>query len=178
MLPKPSLMLPARYGGIIMAVISSGPGLSLINCFCCAGILFGGMMSVFFYKKDLLPDHPQLTSGDAIALGALAGVFGALIGTAITAGILAAFGNVTAELIRNVLEKYSEDLPPGTLDQIESGMARGGFTILHLISSLVIDTIFGLLGGLIGYAIWKPKTLQMPPPSYMPPPPPPAAPQG
>ena len=178
MKPKPSLVLPALYGGIIMAVISAVPGLNLINCFCCAGILFGGMMSVFFYKKDLLPDHPQLTSGDAIGLGALAGVFGALIGTAITAAMLAAFGNVTAEILRSVMEKYSEDLPPGTLDQIESGMARGGLTILHLVTSLIIDTIFGLLGGLIGFAIWKPKPSQMMPPSYMPPSPPPSMPQG
>lgn len=134
-------------------------------------------MAVFFYKKDLLPDQPQLSSGDAVGLGALAGVFSAFIGTAITAAILAAFGNVTAEIFRGVLEKYSDNFPPGTLDQIESSMARGGLTILHLVSSLIIDTIFGLLGGLIGYAIWKPRPGQMAPPSYMPPPPPVSTPQ-
>ena len=63
---KPGMLMPALYGGIIMAVISTVPGLSLINCLCCAGVLLGGFMAVFFYKKELMPDMPPMTSSDGI----------------------------------------------------------------------------------------------------------------
>jgi len=170
MQPKPSIVIPALYGGIIIAVISAVPGLNLLNCLCCAGVLLGGAMSVFFYKKDLTPQHPPLTSGDALQLGVLAGVFGAIIGSAISAAILAAFGDVSRHFIMSFMEQYRNEFPPETFDQMERGMAMGGgFWLIALVTSLVIDAIFGLLGGLIGYAIWKPKPGAMPPPSYMPP---------
>ncbi len=170
MQPKPSVLMPALYGGIVIAVISAVPGLNLLNCLCCAGVMIGGAMSVFFYKKDLTESHPTLTSGDAVQLGALAGVFGAIIGSAISAAILAAFGDVSKHMIMTFMEQYRNDIPSEAFDQMERGMAMGGgLWVISLVSSLVIDTIFGLLGGLIGYAIWKPKAGAAPPPSYTPP---------
>jgi hypothetical protein len=175
---KPSIVLPALYGGIIIAAISAIPGLNLINCLCCAGVLLGGALSVFFYKKDLGPEQQQLSSGTAIQLGTLAGVFGAIIGTAITAAIFAAFGNVSKEIIASFFERFRDQLPPDAFDQAMRGLESGGLTILTLVTSLIIDTIFGLLGGLIGFAIWKPKPgmmTQPPQPRYVPPAPPPPA---
>ncbi|HTY01742.1 MAG TPA: hypothetical protein VMG09_17080 [Bacteroidota bacterium] len=170
MQPKPSVLMPALYGGIVIAVISAVPGLNLLNCLCCAGVMIGGAMAVFFYKKDLTEGHPPLTSGDAVQLGALAGVFGALIGSAISAAILAAFGDVSKQLLLSFMDQYRSRIPPEAFDQMERSMAMGGgLWIISLVSSLVIDTIFGLLGGLIGYAIWKPKPGATPPPSYTPP---------
>jgi hypothetical protein len=50
---QPSKFMPALYGGIIMAVISAVPVVNLVNCFCCAGIMLGGFLAVFFFKKEL-----------------------------------------------------------------------------------------------------------------------------
>lgn len=164
---QPSKLMPALYGGIIMGVISAVPVLNFVNCICCAGILFGGFMAVFFYKKDLPPAVP-LTNSDGLQLGALAGVFGAVIGSILTAGIFALMGNVTGEMMTSFLEQYADQMPPGTMDQIAEGMREGGISILNFIMSLVIDTIFGLLGGLIGYSVFKSKqlpTVQPPAPS-------------
>ncbi|MGA9118912.1 MAG: hypothetical protein WB699_06060 [Bacteroidota bacterium] len=175
MQPKPSVLMPALYGGIIIAVISAVPGLNLLNCLCCAGVMLGGAMAVFFYKKDLTEGHPPLTSGDALQLGALAGVFGAILASAISAAILAAFGDVSRHLIMSFMDQYRNDIPPEAFEQMERSMAMGGgIWAITLVTSLIVDTIFGLLGGLIGYAIWKPKPGAMPPPSYMPPANPPA----
>ncbi len=168
---KANKLLPALYGGIIMGVISGVPGLSLINCLCCAGVLFGGFMGVFFYKKGLTEKMPSLTAGDSVAVGALAGVFGAIIGSAITAMIFASLGNVGGEIAMRFLDRYRDQMPPGTLDQIEENFQRGGLSVLHFVLSLFIDVLFGLLGGLIGYAVFKPKGGAAP----MQPPPAPAA---
>jgi hypothetical protein len=161
--------MPALYGGIIMAIISSVPGLNLLNCLCCAGILLGGAMAVFFYQKDLTPDHPPMTNSDAVQLGLLAGVFGALIGSAISAAIMAAFGNVAGQMIKSMMEQYSDQMPPGTMEKFEEGLKQNGFSFLQVIFALLLDSLFGLLGGLIGFAIWKPKVPPIAPPSYMPP---------
>ncbi len=168
---KPSIVLPALYGGIIIAAISAIPGLNLLNCLCCAGVLLGGALSVFFYKKDLKPEHAPLESGTAIQLGALAGVFGAIIGTAITAAIMAAFGNVSRHVIASFLEGFRDQMPSEAFDQAIRSLENGGLTIVTLVISLVIDTLFGLLGGLIGFAIWKPKPGAATPPPQVPPPP-------
>ncbi len=168
---KPSIVLPALYGGIVIAAISAIPGLNLLNCLCCAGVLLGGALSVFFYKKDLVgPDQAVLTSSTAIQLGALAGVFGAILGTAITAAIFALFGNVSREFVAQILERYREQFPPEAFDQAMRSLETGGLTVLTLVVSLIIDTLFGLLGGLIGFAIWKPKPGAELPPSPPPPP--------
>ncbi len=170
--------MPSLYGGIIIGVISAVPGLNIINCLCCAGVLLGGALSVFFFKKDLPPQYP-LTNGDAIQLGALSGVFGAINGTAISAAILAAFGNIGREFIAGILEGMKDQIPPEAFDRAMHGMENGAITIFHFGASLLIDTLFGLLGGLIGFAIWKPKPgFPMQPPTTFPPPPqvPPAAP--
>ena len=159
---KPSKLLPALYGGLIMGAISGLPVLKVLNCFCCAGVLLGGLMSVFFYKKDLAPDSPPLTSSDSLQLGALAGVFGALVGTVIHALMLATVGDVMSGMILQALRSMGETIPSEAMDQIENSLSQSaGLGLLSLIStfifSLVIYPLFGLLGGLIGYSMYRPK---------------------
>ena len=173
---KPSKFLPALYGGLIMGAISGLPVLSILNCFCCAGILLGGFLSVLFYKNDMTPSSPPLTNSDCMQLGALAGLFGAAFGTILHVIMLATVGNVSNEILLNILGGFH--LPPEAMDQIEHSLeqsaAMGVFAIMiGLVTSLVIDPLFGLLGGLIGFNVFKPKTPMM---NVQPPTPPPAPP--
>ena len=167
---KPDKMIPAIYGGLIMGLISAIPFLSVLNCFCCAGILLGGFLAVYFYKNEFTPDTPPFTAGDCVAVGALAGVMGAVIGTALSLFILMAFGNVTGRIVMGLLHNLNLNLPQEVWDRIEESMNEGLTAIkivIDFFGSLIVDSIFGLLGGLIGYSIYKPK------PQLMPPPPPP-----
>jgi hypothetical protein len=162
---KPSKLMPALYGGVIIGIISGVPFLSFVNCLCCAGVMFGGVMAVFFYKKDLPPDNPTFTNSDAIALGALAGVFGALISNVITGILLVTVGNIAGKAIYDlVIGLYDsmgilDKMPPDAVEQMEQGMMEGGLSVTNIILSFVIYPLFGLLGGLIGYAMFKPKPL-------------------
>jgi hypothetical protein len=171
--PKPDKLIPALYGGIIMAVISTVPFLSLINCLCCAGLLLGGFSAVYFYKNNFTPDTPPFTSSDCMSVGALAGVISAVIGTILSLMFLSLFGNVMGEFIMKILREYSSQIPEQTLDQIEGALERKMsvlFIFIGFFQSLILHTLFGLLGGLIGYSIFKPKQQQMMPPPPMPPP--------
>ena len=157
-----SKLMPALYGGIIIAVISELPVLNLINCCCCAGIMLGGFLSVMFYTKEGPPGSVLLTSGDSLLLGVLAGVFGAFIGTALNALMLGVFGNVAGEVVRSILDSFGDRIPQEALDEIERALGEAAiFTplaiLISFVKSIILYPLFGLLGGLIGYSVFKPK---------------------
>ncbi len=166
---RPGIVLPALYGGIIMGVISAVPGLSLLNCFCCAGIMLGGFLAVFFYKKDLTPGMPPLMSSDGLKLGALAGVFGAIVSVILSKLVTMMFGGADEKMLKDMIESMGlrDQLPPGTMEQIEEGLGAGmGF--FQIVITFIIDPLFGLIGGLIGYSVFKGKPVvpgaPLPPP--------------
>jgi len=113
-------------GGVIMGAISGIPFLNFINCLCCAGIIFGGFMAVFFYNKDLKPGDPPLMSSDALQLGALAGVFGAITGDILTVILHFALGNIvagtTGGMIMSMYDRLGilDKMPPEALEQMQA----------------------------------------------------------
>ncbi len=153
--------MPALYGGIVMGLISGIPFVNLINCFCCAGILLGGYLSVFFYKKDL-PESVQLTNKDSLQLGALAGVFGAVISIVLSVLLIYSIGNITGEVmydfVYGIYDQFglTQQMTQEQLDQLAS-MKAAEFDPTNIFFAFIIDPLFGLLGGLIGYSMLKPK---------------------
>lgn len=137
--------------------------------------MLGGFLAVFFYKKDLTAGMPLLTSADGVKLGALAGVFGAIVSIVLSRLVTAVLGGVDEKMVKDLIDSMglADQLPPGTMDQIEEGMGAGlGF--FQIVLTFVIDPLFGLIGGLIGYSVFKEKQVL---PTAPPPPPPPVPPQ-
>lgn len=167
MYEKPDKFIPALYGGIIMGVISSVPFLNLINCLCCAGIMLGGALAVFFYKQNFTPDTQPFTKGDCLTVGVFAGIIGAFVGTILDVVFLMTFGNVVGQFVLDNIQNLDIEIPEESLDAIKQAFQETTslFSVmLSLISSLILNTIFGLLGGLIGYNIFKPKQTMIQPP--------------
>jgi hypothetical protein len=90
-----------------------------------------------------------------------------------------------------MLEQWTErmmsqnpDVTPEMRDMFERLSRSSGAKLLSVIVTLVIDSIFGMLGGLIGVAVFKrnlpppppPGTIDIPPSPIVPPPPSPIAP--
>jgi len=179
MFEKPNKLRSALLGGLIIGAISGIPGLNLLNCCCCAGILLGGAMSVYLYKKEFTDEMPPMESSDAMILGIIAGIIGALITTLFSAMITLILGPVETEMMRNLMEKLTQKLedrgsvPQGTLDnmreQFEQAIKEGGTIggiLRSLVYALILYPIFSMLGGLIGYGIFgkrKPVVPPMPP---------------
>src|SRR5689334_4337642 len=150
-------LVPAVYGGLIMAVISATPFLNLLNCCCGAGLLFGGFIAVYFYKSTFTPDMPPFTAGDCMQVGALAGIVGAIGASLLALVFMAVFGNVMGEIVR-MLQEHG-DLPEDVVDhlqQILEGRAPGVVLIAMSVLRLMFYPVFGLLGGLIGYSMFRP----------------------
>jgi hypothetical protein len=160
---KPSKLIPALYGGVIMGVISGIPFLNFVNCLCCAGVMLGGFMAVFFYTKDLGPADPPLTNGDAVQLGALSGVFGALVGVVLTVVLHFTLGGVEnqamSQMILGLYEKMGilDKMPPEAIEKMKDQITDTAFSALSVIPPFIIDPIFGLIGGVIGFNVFKPK---------------------
>ena len=177
--PKPDKIIPALYGGIIMALVSTIPFISFINCLCCAGILLGGFLAVFFYKNNFTPDTPPFTAGDCMIVGLIAGNIGAVVASFLSLLFMKLFGNVMLDAIIEWMHEMNVNIPEESWEALEQ--ARGGTTglfsfVSQLIGNIFIYGIFGLLGGLIGYSVYKQKGSSMmpPPPHHQMPMPPPA----
>ncbi|HLX12012.1 MAG TPA: hypothetical protein VKS81_04285 [Bacteroidota bacterium] len=168
MIPKPGKEIPALYGGIVIGIISVAPVLDLLNCLCCAGTILGGISAVTFYKNRFTPETPPFTSNDCMVVGGLAGMIGAVISTMLSTIILSMF----KDTFLSTLNQYREYVPGSTIDQMAAMLEHGIPTflvIVALLSNFVIDILFGAIGGLIAYQMYKPKGYPLYPPPGSPP---------
>ena len=171
MLEKPNKLRIALICGAVIGVVSATPGLSLINCCCCAGVWLGGLLAMYLYKQEFTEGMPPLESSDALMLGLMAGVVGAFSAVLVNVLILVIFGPVEAELVRSiagkVLDRMSEqgslpaDMVETLKDQIETSIKDSGRMsniFGGLFITLIVYPIFTILGALLGFSIFRPKT--------------------
>jgi len=156
----PSKLTPALIGGGIMAVLSAFPIISMGNCVCCMWILLGGAVSAYLYAKQLTPKM-AFSSGQAAVCGLLAGLFGALFSTFLGYLFKLVFDmDPMRQLVQGILESRSNMTPEmeEVFETIQEEDFYGSATMyIILFGNLVVDTIFGTLGGIIGGAIVKKK---------------------
>jgi hypothetical protein len=170
MLDKPSKWRAALFGGIAIGLISGVPVISLVNCCCCAGILGGGVLTYYLYREEHAEGMIPLESSDALILGIMAGLIGAFVQAIIHGFLILLFAGAQEELMRNIMGKIIDRLessgsfPSDALDQmrsqIETSMKESNTmwgVMLNLFMSLIIYPIFGMLGGLLGYGIFRTK---------------------
>jgi hypothetical protein len=174
---KPDKLVPALYGGILIAVLASIP---LVNCCCCIIAMGGGLLAVYFYKNTLKPESMPLESSDGVQLGLLAGAFGAVIAVLISIVIQLIFGNVGSKMVIEFLDRLAEsgNIPPEAMEGIDRAREElersltEGFQLINVVKafamSIIVYPLFGLFGGLIGASWFKPKqppVFQQPPPA-------------
>jgi hypothetical protein len=97
----------------------------------------------------------------------MAGVVGAVLGTLLSAAFVLVFGDVMRTMLREMILNSNLDIPSDSRDRLESLLGDERVSalvyVVKFFSNLFFDTLFGLLGGLIGYAVWKPRTPEMTP---------------
>jgi uncharacterized membrane protein len=171
---KPSKQRSVILGGFIIGGLWGIPFINLINCCCCAGILLGGVLTAYLYREEFIEGMPPFESSDALIVGLLAGIVGAVVATFIGNVIHLLFGPVGAEVAKQIIEKVIQRLeeqgaiPGGVYDKMLEDLEREiqkPLTLYEVMKDLlfavIILPLFGMLGGLLGYAIFgKKKTAQ------------------
>jgi hypothetical protein len=139
-----ALIYSALIAGGIVGLLSVTP---LVGCLVCLWLILGGLISVPIYQAfDRSTTRLQPSQG--ILLGVISGLVAAVIASIIGAFINAATYTQMINYLQS--QEYFRDFF-GQVPLISSG----GFTFLGLICNLIVYPIFGLLGGLLGAALFK-----------------------
>jgi hypothetical protein len=164
---KPSKQRSALIGGLVIGAISGLPGLNLLNCCCCAGIIVGGAVAVYLYRQEFVEGTPPLESSDALVVGIMSGIIGALTTSILTSIVTFVCGPLESQLVKSTMEKVMQRLedqgmlPPGTMDKMSDELEKSmeesrtfGGILRNLVFTLIVYPIMAMLGGLIGYGIF------------------------
>jgi hypothetical protein len=144
---------PAFLGGLLIGVLSALPIVSAGNCCCCLWVVAGGMLAVYLRQQN---SPFAVTSAEGALVGLLAGAIGAVVGIIVAIPIEAMMGPFQRQMVDWIASR--PDIPAETRDMIERA-SSGGRGVVGLVFKfvfmLVTGTIFGMLGGLLGVAVFK-----------------------
>ncbi len=160
MQPAPSRLQPALYGGVFIGVLSALPLINFANC-CCLWVIGGGVLATYLLQQNY--PYP-VTAADGALVGLLAGLIGGVLGVMLAIPIEMAMGPVQQRLIERLVLS-NPDVPAETRQLFENMANRGLSAVMivfRLMFAVCIGAIFGMLGGLLGVALFKKKDL--PPP--------------
>jgi len=153
---------PALYAGLAIGVLSALPIVSIGNCFCCMWVVGGGAFAVYLMQQN----HPySVQSADGALVGLMAGAIGGAVSVLLSIPILMMMGPMQQRMLERIAS--NPDIPEQYRSVIQNmGMNGAGRAVAaRLVFGLFgvcIDAVFGMLGGLLGVALFKKKDL--PPP--------------
>jgi hypothetical protein len=163
--------LPALVCGFAAGVLNIVPVVK--NFSCCLIIPTAAIFSLVLYQRAN-KDFTMLRASTSTLFGLLTGIFAALFGT--TFEIIIIFISKTSDINTAIpeLEKLMKNLPASSIwDEIMNLMykisdeiTQKGFSLIYsisiLFSNLIVNSIFGMIGGIVGMQIlnnrMKPKT--------------------
>lgn len=150
---------PALLGGVFIGVMSALPIVNIGNCCCCLWVLAGGALAVYLRQQN---SPVPVTAGEGALMGLLAGVIGGVIGTVLSIPIQMMIGPMQQEWMTRIMSG-SDDMPPQAREMMERMMAGNAVRAAGAFLNIITSTLFGMLGGLLGVAIFKRSAPPQPP---------------
>ena len=162
---------PAFWGGLFIGVLSALPLVQAGNCCCCLWVVSGGVLAAYL-RQQQSPYAIQASEGALVGL--MAGIIGGVLTVLISIPMQAVTGPMQQRMLDWVLS-MNPDMPPDVRDYIERASGEPGFrplaVALTLVYYVVVGLVFGMLGGLLGVALFKKNAPPLPPatPEVLPP---------
>jgi hypothetical protein len=161
---------PAFWGGLFIGVLSALPLINFGNCCCCLWVLCGGALAAYLRNQN---SPVQIEAAEGALVGLIAGAIGGVIASVLSIPFQMFVGDYSRQMMERILAS-NPDVPAETREAIErfsSGAGGVAMRFVGMLVSVVIDVIFGMLGGLLGVAIFKknspppPGTVEVLPPA-------------
>jgi hypothetical protein len=134
-----NLAIASLVGAAVSLIFANVPFLNLTCILLCAPFWAGALLAVWLYKRLNGP----ITLKDGVIIGLITGVVTGVIGFA-----LSFVGMAGGEAFANSIKTLAPEA--------EVDMAAGSGVIFNL-AGVVVDIIFGTIGGLIGGLLFQPK---------------------
>ncbi len=155
---------PALYGGLFIGVLSALPIVNLGNCCCCLWVVAGAALAVYLRQQNA---PFAVTTAEGALVGLLAGLIGGVIAAIISIPLMAVMGPFQQQIMERIINSRA-DFPEESREMIERIMRRNASFgaiafVMGLVWHVVVGVVFGMLGGLLGVAMFK-KDLPPPPP--------------
>jgi hypothetical protein len=151
---------PALFGGLFIGVLSALPIVSAGNCCCCLWVIGGGVLAVYLRQQN---SPFQVTASEGALVGLLAGLIGGIVAAVLSIPMAAMTAGFQAQILDRVLAA-NPDLPVEARDMMQRMAAGSALRAAGAVIGIVVDTIFGMLGGLLGVALFKKNAPPPPPP--------------
>lgn len=151
---------PALFGGLFIGVLSALPIVNVGNCCCCLWVIAGGVLAVYLRQQN---SPYQVPASEGALVGLLAGLIGGIVAAIISIPMAAMTASFQAQILDRVLSS-NPDMPVEARDMLQRMAAGSALRAAGAVIGIVIDTIFGMLGGLLGVALFKKNAPPPPPP--------------
>jgi hypothetical protein len=171
---------PALWGGVFIGVLSALPLVNAGNCCCCLWVLVGGALAAYLRQQN---NPYQIDAAEGAIVGLMAGAIGGVVYTLLSIPFQMLAGPFQQQWMERMMSD-NPDITPEMRDMFARLTTSSGLKVIGMLISVVIYSVFGTLGGLIGAAMFKknlpppppPGTIDVPPSPMAPPPPPPPPP--
>ncbi len=136
-----NLWIASLAGAAVSLLATNLPYVGFVNCLLCAGFWGSAIFAAWLYRRL----GGTLTLGEGLRIGAMSGLL------AWAVGFLLSFLNLTG--VQALMSGFERILPPEALGDVQNIPPAAGIAINLL--GVVIEVTFGLVGGLIGAAIFR-----------------------
>jgi hypothetical protein len=150
---------PALLGGAFIGVMSALPIINAGNCCCCLWVLAGGALAVYLRRQN---SAVEITAAEGALMGLLAGFIGGIIGVVLAIPIQMMVGPMQDEWMRRIIQG-NEDMPPEMREMMERITAGNTMRVAGAVLNIIVSVVFGMLGGLLGVALFKKNAPPQPP---------------
>ena len=150
---------PALLGGVFIGVMSALPIINAGNCCCCLWVLAGGALAVYLRRQN---SAVEITAAEGALMGLLAGFIGGIIGVVLAIPIQMMVGPMQDEWMRRIIQG-NEDMPPEMREMMERITAGNTMRVAGAVLNIIVSVVFGMLGGLLGVALFKKNAPPQPP---------------
>jgi hypothetical protein len=118
---------------------------------CCLWVISGGALAFYLRQQN---SSESLTSAEGAYLGFLAGLIGGVLGAILSIPIDMMMGPFQRRLMESVMS-MNPDMP-SEIREMSQRAGTGPLAVLFkLVLGVVTGAVFGMIGGLLGVALFK-----------------------